>query len=202
MSTSKRPERRKSSLGGSSPVQPPAESRPTTTEAKETPGEAGKGQNAESAPTKKATPKAKGPAAAAVDGETVRLGIYMARETFDAAKSAYLSDWQHGGQADTFNRWIGQVIDAHAARGAHERARLTRSTERAESPSFSRSFSLPAATVERMRDAITADQDEGRWPSDSAWCSDAIVAAADRAREQAGGTLPQAPARLPNRLRR
>lgn len=51
-----------------------------------------------------------------------------------------------------------------------------------------------------MRAAITADQQAGRWPSDSAWCGEAIAAAVDQARAQSGGSLPTPPPRLPNRL--
>lgn len=192
---SNRPAPRQSSLTGSSPVQPPSATQPPAGPDKPAVGS----QRNESTPPKKAAPKAKGATTTASD--TVRLGLYMTRGTFDSAKSAYLSDWQHVRQADTFNRWIGQVLDAHAARGANERAHLTGASEQDDSPGFSRSFTLPADTIERMRAAITDDQNAGRWPSDSAWCSDAIMAAVDAARERAGGTLPPAPARLPNRLR-
>ena len=54
--------------------------------------------------------------------------------------------------------------------------------------------------MQRMRSAITADQQAGRWPSDSAWSAEAIALAVDEARKANGGTLPTPPARLPNRL--
>ena len=135
--------------------------------------------------------------------DTTRVGVYIAASGYDDAKAAYLSDWQHGGQSDTFGKWISAALEAHAARGADERARLARHGGRAETRTgSSRSFTVPVDTVERMRAAIIEDQDAGRWPSDSAWCADAIAAAVDLARERGGGVLPQPPARLPNRLRR
>jgi hypothetical protein len=51
-----------------------------------------------------------------------------------------------------------------------------------------------------MRAAINADQQAGRWPSDSAWCSEAIASAVDAARTKNEGSLPTPPPRLPNRL--
>lgn len=139
----------------------------------------------------------------AQDSGTVRQGIYITAEEFADAKAAYLADWQAGGQADTFAKWIGAVLDAHAARSAGERAELARPTGRSETRTgASRSFNIPSDTVERMRAAITKDQAAGRWPSDSAWCGDAIAAAVEQARARAGGELPAPPARLPNRLRR
>lgn len=150
-----------------------------------------------------AKPKAKAPAKRSGASDTIRLGIYVTPEEYDAAKSAYLADWQHGGQADTLGKWISAALEAHAARSTAARARLARHGGRAENRTgASRSFAIPSDTGERMRAAINEDQAAGRWPSDSAWCGDAIAAAVDLAREQAGGELPQAPARLPNRLRR
>lgn len=200
MSANKRRSPRASSLAGASPVAPP-----TPPVEPEAPAD----ETAEPKPPlkKESEPKPaakKGTKAPQSRTDTVRQGIYYSTpEEFSAAKSAYLADWQAGGQADTFARWIGQVIETHAARSVDERGRLARPTERVEgSAGFSRSFTLPADTVERMREAINADQAEGRWQSDSAWCGDAIAAAVDKARERAGGNLPQPPQRLPNRLRR
>uniref|UniRef100_UPI001C4DFB8F hypothetical protein n=1 Tax=Microbacterium sp. BF1 TaxID=2821146 RepID=UPI001C4DFB8F len=72
-----------------------------------------------------------------------------------------------------------------------------RSEERTGS---TRSFNIPTVTMKRMRAAITADQQAGRWPSDSAWAAEAIGIAVDAARVGNGGTLPTPPDRLPNRL--
>lgn len=140
--------------------------------------------------------------APAVSSETARIGIYFHPDQFDTAKAAYLADWQAGGDADTFGRWIAQALDEHAARTPAQRGQLTQPQERAATRGNTRSFSIPASTVVRMRESITADQQHGRWPSDSAWCGEAITAAANQARQRAGGSLPTPPARLPNRLAR
>lgn len=134
---------------------------------------------------------------------TARVGIYLQPQEFRAAKAAYLADWQHGGTADTFARWIAAALDQHARRSAYDRSAAAPAAPRAATKrGATRSFSLPADTVARMRAAITADHQAGRWPSDSAWCGEAIRAAVEEAREQAGGVLPVPPARLPNRLAR
>lgn len=133
--------------------------------------------------------------------QTARLGIYLTPEEFTNAKAAYLADWTHGGQADTFARWIAAAIDTHARRTAKQRSARSQLKERADERTGStRSFSIPIDTVSRMRAAITADQYAGRWPSDSAWCGEAIALAVDAARNQAAGPLPVPPTRLPNRL--
>jgi hypothetical protein len=132
-----------------------------------------------------------------------RIGVYLTPEEFTDAKAAYLADWQHGGTADTFARWIAAAIDTHAARTAAERAEHARPRSRAATRTgSSRSFPVPEQSIAAMRAAIAADQRAGRWPTDSAWCGDAIAAAAERDRANAGGTLPPPPARLPNRLTR
>lgn len=133
---------------------------------------------------------------------TTRVGIYFRDDEFDRAKAAYLSDWQHGGEADTFARWIARAIDAHAARDTKARAQLERTQREGEGSGGSRSFTLPTDAVERMRKAIVADQQTNRWPTASAWSGDAIAAAVSAAEAAAGGSLPPAPARLPNRLSR
>lgn len=133
--------------------------------------------------------------------DTARLGIYLTPVEFDDARASYLADWANGGDADTFARWIAGALDRHAARTAKQRAARDRLRGRSDARTGStRSFSIPTSTMQRMRAAITADQQAGRWPSDSAWCAEAIALAVDDARKANGGTLPTPPARLPNRL--
>lgn len=133
---------------------------------------------------------------------TSRIGIYFHPDEFDRAKSAYLADWTNGGQADTFAKWIAAALDAHAAAGPAARAASTRTRPEGQGSGWSRSFTLPTDTVERMRAAIVDDQRANRWLSESAWAGEAVATAADKAEEKAGEALPPAPARLPNRLRR
>lgn len=147
-------------------------------------------------------PPAKRPATArpAAASSTARLGIYLTPEEFDDAKAAYLADWTSGGEADTFARWIAAAIDTYARRTPKQRANAKPRGRAEERTGSTRSFAIPTDTVARMRAAITADQQAGRWPSDSAWCGEAIAAAVDQARAQSGGSLPTPPPRLPNRL--
>lgn len=145
--------------------------------------------------TKTATAETKGV------GQVTRLGIYVTPQEFTDAKAAYLAAWQLGGEADTFAKWIGAAIDSHASRSVTERTELARPQERSAQRSGStRSFAVASDVIARMRKAITADQQAGRFPSDSAWCGDAIAAAVQSTRQAAGGDLPTPPARLPNRL--
>lgn len=177
--------------------------RRTVEAAQETPSEAtGQPQDATEQPSGGPPPPAAArKAGTAAASETARLGIYLTRAEFDDAKAAYLADWTNGGHADTFGRWIAAAIDSHAARTPKQRAARAQPKGRAETRTGStRSFSIPTDTVVRMRAAITADQQAGRWPSDSAWCGEAIGLAVDAARTKNGGTLPTPPPRLPNRL--
>lgn len=149
----------------------------------------------------KTTPAAKAASTATATTATARLGIYLTPEEFADAKSAYLTDWKHGGQADTFARWIGAALATHAARTPKKRADTGQLKGRAETRTGSaRSFSIPADNIERMREGISADQQADRWLSDSAWAGEAIARAVEAARATNGGTLPVPPPRLPNRL--
>lgn len=152
--------------------------------------------------TEPTTPVARRKPAAKAAAGTVRIGIYFHPEEFDRAKAAYLADWQHGGHADTFARWIAAAMDTHAARTPQERAELATPRSPGQGSGGSRSFTLPADSVARMRAAISADQAANRWPTDSGWCGEAITTAVARAEEKSGGQLPPAPPRLPNRLTR
>ena len=145
-------------------------------------------------------PPAPRKAATAAASDTARLGIYLTPQEFEDAKAAYLADWTNGGEADTFARWIAAAIETYAARTPKQRATAQPRGRADERTGSTRSFAIPTDTVARMRAAINADQQAGRWPSDSAWCSEAIAAAVDAARTKNDGSLPTPPPRLPNRL--
>lgn len=203
MSTPKRPAPRRSSLAGASPVRPPAEQQaPATTPQSARPEPKQPKPTKKSKPAAAAKPKAT-PATSTRASETVRLGVYLTPAEFTAAKAAYLAAWQLGGEADTFARWVASALDAHARRTPQERAEGTEPKGRAETRTgSSRSFSIPADSAARMREAITADQGQGRWLSDSAWMGEAIATAVEQTRAANGGSLPTPPPRLPNRLAR
>lgn len=195
MSTPKRPAPRRSSLAGTSPVRPAesAPSHPETPQPTET----------ERPPSAQRKPTSDEPVAGGVS-HTARLGVYLTPEEFTNAKAAYLAAWQLGGEADTFARWIGAALERHARRSATERADLARAHDRGDARrgGAARSFNVPTDTLTRMREAITADQHAGRWPTDSAWSGDAIAAEVEETRTANGGALPTPPPRLPHRLKR
>ncbi|MDO5067455.1 MAG: hypothetical protein Q4D96_09275 [Propionibacteriaceae bacterium] len=143
---------------------------------------------------KKKTPK--------TTGNTRLLGLYLTQEEYTSAKAAYLADWNNGGLLDTFSGWIAAALDTHASRTPKQRSTSTMKERAQARVGSSRSFTVPEASVTRMRKALTDDQKAGRWLSASAWCSEAISWAVDQARTNNGGTLPTPPARLPNRLTR
>lgn len=139
--------------------------------------------------------------AASAASDTARVGVYLTPTEFDRARAGYLADWQSGGDADTFARWITAALETHAERTPRQRAEQTTPRPRAaERSGSSRSFTIPTKSVDRMRAAIGADQHIGRWPTVSAWCAEAINLAVQAAQTRAGGVLPAPPARLPNRL--
>lgn len=209
MSTPKRPAPRRSSLAGTSPVRPAesAPSHPETPQPTETerPPSAPRKKKTAAASTRQAQrkPTSAEPVAGGVS-HTARLGVYLTPEEFTNAKAAYLAAWQLGGEADTFARWIGAALERHARRSATERADLARAHDRGDARrgGAARSFNVPTDTLTRMREAITADQHAGRWPTDSAWSGDAIAAEVEETRTANGGALPTPPPRLPNRLKR
>lgn len=188
--SSKRPERRRSSLAGLSPVNPPA---PPAAEP----------QDPAPAPAAPSTTPAQVPArkASSRESDLARLGLRLSPSEYTAAKAAYLADWQTVRQADMFRKWVGAALAAHAARSVNERERLATTVSEGRAVNDARTFDVDVDVLERMRAAIGEDNAAGRWPSESAWARDAIAAAVDDARERAGGQLPTPPARLPNRLR-
>lgn len=188
-------------------AEPRSSAQPSTTPAaeEEPPTEAPTPAAAPKVAQASAQPRAPKPAptrkaATAAIGETARLGIYLTPAEFDDAKAAYLADWTNGGEADSFARWIAAAIDAYAARTPKQRATAQPRGRAEERTGSTRSFAIPVDTMSRMRAAISADQQAGRWPSDSAWCGEAIARAVEQARSRNGGTLPTPPPRLPNRL--
>lgn len=134
---------------------------------------------------------------------TQRIGIYFRPGQFEAAKAGYLADWSHlPDSPDTFALWIAGAVERHSALTPMKRAEVATalfSTEAGER-GLTRSFNLPETTVAAMKTAIGDDRAAGQWGSQSEFCGVAIAAATDAARERAGGNLPPAPDRLPNRL--
>jgi hypothetical protein len=137
----------------------------------------------------------------------VDLGVYMTAEQFDAMRGAYLADFLNGGEANTLYLWVADALSAHARRSAENRIANSRIRDRAETGSRAettktKAFKIPENVIADMRAGIAEDRKAGRWATESAWAGEAISRAVEQAREKNGGTLPEPPARLPNRLKR
>ena len=145
------------------------------------------------------TASMRAPAGAGQDAR--RLGIYFHPADFTAAKAAYLTDWQNGGTADTFAKWIATVLVDHAKLDPAQRADVALPPRQGGGGS-TRSFALPQAVYAAVRAAVIADQDVGRWVSVSTWAAAAVHTTTEAVRRHAGRALTRPPARLPNRLRR
>lgn len=135
--------------------------------------------------------------------DTARLGVYWHPVTFAAAKSAYLADLDNSpGSPDSVARWIDRAIAAHAALAPARRAAAAEglpAEDRDDRPAASRSFTVAAATMAAMQAAILDDRKHGRTLNRSEFATQAVRIATETARHRNGGTLPPAPARLPNK---
>ena len=114
--------------------------------------------------------------AAAAGPGTRHLGICYHPADFTDAKSAHLAAWRAGGTADTFATWIAAVLVDHVQPDPAQRAAVTLPSHTGGGGS-TRSSTLPGSVHEAVRAAVVVEQN-------------------------AGGTLPAPPARLPNRLQR
>lgn len=134
----------------------------------------------------------------------VTLGVYLTGDMYAAMKAAYLADWSNGGEADTLYKWVTGALATHSARTPSKRAEYASTgPARAEHRTGNtRAFKVDGDVYQRMQDALADDEAVQRWTSESAWSVEALTAAIEAARAANGGTLPDPPARLPNRLKR
>lgn len=153
---------------------------------------------AQADPPPAAVPARTSPAAAGA----VWLSVYLRPEILEPAKAAYMADWMNHGLIDNFPAWIGQAIATHRTRGADERADIAarRPGKEKGSTGTSRTFKVDPRVIEDLKDGLKADRAAGRFPSDSEWVADALLQATDDARDRNGGTLPDPPRRLPNKM--
>ena len=131
-----------------------------------------------------------------------RVAIYMHRGLFDDAKSAYLVDLDQPAGPDSFARWVNGVIDEHAARTPEQRAAIAAGLPEYEpvGSGLARSFEMSLTTIQARDSAITEDRQAGRPAvSRSEFSVEAIRHRVEVAKQLAGGTLPPAPKRLPNK---
>lgn len=154
----------------------------------------------QSRPALKAPPPTASPSRATL-GERTVLSITVRPEDFEAAKAAYLSDWTREGRYDGFPKWLGDVIRKHAQLSPGQRAEAEQNRpSKVTKRGLKRAFLMDPTDVDLMRVSIRDDLEHGRYSSEADWVGDALRAAVEEARRNAGGTLPMAPRRLPNRM--
>lgn len=153
-------------------------------------------------------PASAAPASAAPAGagpvrkaSTSKMAIYLHRSTFDDAKSAYLVDLDLPDAEGSIARWISAAIERWAeltpAERRHRAGELPE--ERREGSGLSRTFDIGDNAIEATKQAMLDDRAQARvYESRSQFVTDAIRVAIEQSRDRVG-TLPPAPARLPNR---
>ena len=130
------------------------------------------------------------------------------RDAYDDARAAYVVAISHGHPAVSFAGWVADVVRAHAALTAPQRASVAAEapapprSPRGSAAGLSRTVVLDQADAELpalIAAASRADRAHGRAAGPSQFVAEAIRVAVAAARQAAGGTLPPPPARLPNR---
>lgn len=137
------------------------------------------------------------------DTETERIGIYWKPSVWALARSAYVADLDHDPDCpDAFVTWLGRTLEQYAARTPAQRVGISEDPQLQDvaGVGVNRSHPLRVRTVELVEEAVILDRGEfGRVVSRSAFAAEAVVAAAQAARERLGRPLPPPPARLGNR---
>lgn len=184
-------DRNRAAIAGTEPATPslPAAERDPETIPAPVPSSATPAKKSPAKPVKKAS---KTPAA--------RLGVYQHAEERNEAKAAFLADWQAGEDVHTFQEWVAKALTEHVARTPQQRQQLARPSARKDFRGSAYTYPISRDVLDQVEDASTSDTLAGNWTTKSRWAGDAITAAAARARQRAGGHLPEPPAQLPNRL--
>ena len=128
-----------------------------------------------------------------------RVNAYFYDEEFADAKSEYLADWRADHEHAVFPAWVHAAITTHAARSPQERAALAQERVIHSTRGQMRNWTVVDGTHDLITAARRDDEHLDRFLAESTWIAEALVAAVNRARHR-HGTLPPAPARLPNRL--
>lgn len=131
-------------------------------------------------------------------GERVVIGVSLTGAVYDLAKSGFLADLDHAADpADRLRTWFDRAIAEHARRTPAKRTSLLAKADPAEDSRGRRPrrLDLLVRTVAAMDEAIGTEPASSR-PTRSEFITGAVRVAADQARRRAGGTLPEAPARL------
>lgn len=147
-------------------------------------------------------PQADGPPKPAAVTDRAVLSVTVRPEDLEDAKAAYMADWLREGRYDGFPKWLGAAIRRHAELTPTQRAQIeSERPAKATSRGLKRAFQMEPAVVDELRASIRRDLEvSGRYSSEADWVGDAMRQAIAEARANAGGVLPPAPRRLPNRM--
>lgn len=137
-----------------------------------------------------------------MSAETTWVGVYWERGVLDRSRSAYVADlYGDPDSPGSFEGWLTRALEQHARRTPKQRAELADMTIQPDPRrKVSKGYRLAQNVVDAMEEAIVADGRElGRLHSRSGFVHEAVLAAAEDARQRLGRDLPPAPARLPIR---
>ena len=130
-----------------------------------------------------------------------RVGMYIPSDLFQAAKSAYLADFDHRPDAETsFSRWVSRAVLELAQVPLEQRDRVIAASGAWEGAKRTVSFLVNASDITAADRAIAALRQQGIGLSRSQFGVQAIQVGVARAQQRAGGSLPPAPERLPHTL--
>lgn len=144
----------------------------------------------------KASKKRKQAPAADPDHLRGRLGLRIPPGEWAVARSAYLADWNAGGEHDTFRRWLAAILDDYLAHPTS--VDLPEVHARWET----QTFAIPRPTLQRLQAYVAQQQSAGTMTSQNDIARRALSAAVIRARAASGGDLAPVVGRLPSRLKR
>ncbi|MDP3966764.1 MAG: hypothetical protein Q8Q02_00670 [Nocardioides sp.] len=138
---------------------------------------------------------------------TIPVGIYWRPGVWDLARSANIAELDDDADSPArFVGWLAQALELHARRSPQQRAELAAAGEKHPAlvsvtrKSFNKKHDLTASTIEAVEDALVADRQElGRMLARSVFAQEAVVVAAEAARQRLGRDLPPPPQKLSNR---
>lgn len=134
--------------------------------------------------------------------QTVPVGVYWDRQTWDRARAAYVADLDTDPHCPgAFIGWLHRALQRHIARSSRQRAATAKDLPPpAGGQGVSKMHPLPVQLVDALEEAIVDDrQRSGRMVSRSGFFREAAQLAATEAEDRLRRPLPPAPARLPNR---
>lgn len=132
---------------------------------------------------------------------TTRIGVTIAPEDLEEARSAFISDLDRLAAAPpSLARWIVRAIQRHLDRTPGDRRAAAKAHPGTGSTTRKRPYNapIPVDMHEDLRKAIKQERAAGRITNVSGLIREAIAIEVDAARTRAGGTLPNVEGPLPH----